>query len=84
VFQKELYNGVQKVAERQVLRKGLHLKECKLSIVQGVERCMVCTPLSVNVLATLARQQHFEYNCKDIFETPALPLNVTLNRNFPG
>jgi hypothetical protein len=39
MFQKEFYNGIQipNVTVRGVLRKRLHLKEYKLSIVQGVE-----------------------------------------------
>jgi hypothetical protein len=40
VFQKELYNGILNVTLWQVLRKRLHLRACKLSIVQGVERCL--------------------------------------------
>jgi hypothetical protein len=34
---KELYDGVPNVVVWRVLRKHLHLKACKLSIVQGVE-----------------------------------------------
>jgi hypothetical protein len=37
--------------------------------VQGVERRIVCTPLSVNVFVTLATQQHLKYHCKALFET---------------
>jgi hypothetical protein len=44
----------------------LHLKACKLYIIQRLERWAVCTPLSVNVFVTLATQQHLEY----LFETP--------------
>jgi hypothetical protein len=38
------------------VKKRLHLKVYKLSIVQGVERWIVCTPLSVNVFVILAIQ----------------------------
>jgi hypothetical protein len=37
VFQKELCNGIANVTVRRVLRKRLHLKAYKLSIVQGAE-----------------------------------------------
>jgi hypothetical protein len=37
VFQKELYNGIPNATAWQVLRKRLHLKEYKLSIVGGAE-----------------------------------------------
>jgi hypothetical protein len=40
--------------------------------IQDVERWIVCTPLSVNVFQTLATQQHLEYRCKDLFETPCI------------
>jgi hypothetical protein len=33
--------------------KGLRLKACKLSTVQGAERWIIHTPLSVNFLVTL-------------------------------
>jgi hypothetical protein len=46
VFQKELYNVIPNVTVWPVLRKLLHLKTYKLFIVQGVERWIVCTPLS--------------------------------------
>jgi hypothetical protein len=39
---------------RQMLGKGLHLKAYKLSIVPGVERWIVCTPLNTNIFVTLA------------------------------
>jgi hypothetical protein len=48
VFQKELYNGIPNVTVWRVLRKRLHLKAYKLSIVQDVERWIVCTPLSID------------------------------------
>jgi hypothetical protein len=70
MFQKELYNGIPNVTEWRVLLKRLHLNSYKLSILQGVQRWIVCTPLSVNVLVTLATQQHLEYHCKALFETP--------------
>jgi hypothetical protein len=44
---------------------------------------VVCTPLKVNVFITLATQWHFECHCKALFETPALPVEVTLNSNYP-
>jgi hypothetical protein len=47
VFQKELYNDIPNATVWRVLRKLLHLKAYKLSIVQGVERWIVCMPLSV-------------------------------------
>jgi hypothetical protein len=56
VFQKELHNGIPNVGVWRVLRKRLHLKAYKLSIVQGVEQWTVCTPLSVNIFITLATQ----------------------------
>jgi hypothetical protein len=36
VFQKEIYDGIPNVTVWQVLRKPLHLKAYKLSVVQGV------------------------------------------------
>jgi hypothetical protein len=39
-------------------------------ILHSVEQWIVCTPLSVKVFVTLATRQHFEYRCKNIFETP--------------
>jgi hypothetical protein len=39
-----------------MLRKYLHLNAYKLSIVQGVERWIACTPLSVNVFVTFDTQ----------------------------
>jgi hypothetical protein len=41
----------------------------KLFIIQGVERWLVCKPLSVSVFVTLASQFHLEYRCKAFFET---------------
>jgi hypothetical protein len=38
MFQKEIYNGVPNVTVRRVLRKLLHLKNYKLSIVQVVQQ----------------------------------------------
>jgi hypothetical protein len=38
--------------------------------IQGVERWIVCTPLSVNVFVTIATQQISKYHCKALFETP--------------
>jgi hypothetical protein len=37
--------------------------------IQGAERWIFCTPLSVNVFVTLAIEQHTEYHCKALFET---------------
>jgi hypothetical protein len=53
VFPKELYNGVPNVTAWLVLRKRLHLKLYKLSVVEGVEWWIVCTTLSINVFVTL-------------------------------
>jgi hypothetical protein len=39
---------------------------------QQLERWIVRTPSSVNVFVTLATQQHLEYNCKTLFETPCI------------
>jgi hypothetical protein len=47
VFQKEIYNGIPNVDVWRVLRKRLHLKAYKLSIVQSVELWIVYMPLSV-------------------------------------
>jgi hypothetical protein len=44
----------------------------KLSFFQGDERWLVCTPLSVNVSVTLAKQQHLDYHCKALFETSCI------------
>jgi hypothetical protein len=52
VFQIELYNGIPNVAVWQVLRKRLHFKPYKLSIIKGVEQWTDCTPLSRNVFVT--------------------------------
>jgi hypothetical protein len=46
---KKFYNGIPNVTLWRVLRKRLHLKAYKISIFQGVEWWIVCTPLSVNV-----------------------------------
>jgi hypothetical protein len=72
VFRKELYNGIPNVTVWRVLRKRLHSKKYKLCIVRGVQRWLVCTPLSVNVFLTLATQQRLEYHCKALFETPCI------------
>jgi hypothetical protein len=45
VFQKERYNGIPNVTVWRVLRKRLHSKACKRSIVEHFE-WIVCTPLS--------------------------------------
>jgi hypothetical protein len=54
VFLKELYIGIPTVTVWRVLPKRLHLKAYKLSIVQHLERWIVCTPLRVNALVKLA------------------------------
>jgi hypothetical protein len=59
MFQKELYSGVPNVTVWRVLRKRLHLKVYKLSVVQVIEvleRRIVCMPLSINVFVTPATQ----------------------------
>jgi hypothetical protein len=56
VIQEELYNGTPNLTVWRVLRKHLHLKVYKLSIVQ-----------SVNVFVTLAKQYDLEYICNAIF-----------------
>jgi hypothetical protein len=43
VFQKEPYNDIPNVAVWRVLRKRLHLKAYKLSVVQGVRQISVGT-----------------------------------------
>jgi hypothetical protein len=55
-----------------MLRKLLYLRAYELSIIQGVERWIVCTSLSVNVFVTLATKRHLEYHCKALFETPCI------------
>jgi hypothetical protein len=47
-----------------------------------VQYCQL-TPLSVNVFVTLATQKHLECFVKLFFKHPALPVEVTLNRNYP-
>jgi hypothetical protein len=44
LFQKEFYNSISNGTTRRVLRKRLHLKAYKLSIIQGVGRWTVYTP----------------------------------------
>jgi hypothetical protein len=72
VFIKELSNGVSNATALRVLRKRLDLNAYKLSIIQGVERCIVCTTLSVNVFMTYATPQHLEYHSKALCETPCV------------
>jgi hypothetical protein len=72
VFRKELCNDIPNVTVWPVLRKRLHLKAYKLSIFHGIERWIVCTASRTNIFLALATQQHFEYNCKAIFETPCI------------
>jgi hypothetical protein len=33
---------------------------------------IVCKPVSVNVLVTLTTQEHLEYHCEALFETPCI------------
>jgi hypothetical protein len=74
VYQKELYNGI------PMVRKRLHLKAYKLSIVQGVTQWILCTPLIVNVFVTLATS----YTIVKLFlKHPALPLEIALKHNYP-
>jgi hypothetical protein len=81
-----------------VLRSRLHLSfdvqgvskgalqwycKCYLNSYKFNERWIICTTLSVNIGVTLAREQHLEYNYKALFlKHPALPMGVTLNRNY--
>jgi hypothetical protein len=60
---KTSFNGIPNDTVRRLLRKRLHLKAYKLSIVQGVKRGIVCTLLSVNVFITIATWYHLEYYC---------------------
>jgi hypothetical protein len=78
-FQKELYNGISNVTVWRVLRKRLHLKAYKLSI-QGVERWIIYMYLSTNVFVTLVTQNII---VRLFLKHPALPVQVTLNRNNP-
>jgi hypothetical protein len=75
VFQKELYNVIPNVAVWRVLRKRLHLKMYKLSIIQGVKRWIVCTPLIVNV--NTRHTNIWNATVKLIFKHPELPVEVT-------
>jgi hypothetical protein len=75
--------GVKTHRVRRILRKRSHLKAYKLPIIQHLQSWIVCTPLSVNFLVTLATEQLLEYPLKLFFKHPALPVEVTLNRNYP-
>jgi hypothetical protein len=68
-LKKNIYNSIANVTVWRVLRKRFHLKVYKLSIVHGVERWIVCTPLSVNVFETLSTKKHLEYHCKALLVT---------------
>jgi hypothetical protein len=83
VFQKYIYNCIPEATVWGMLRKHLHLKKYKLSIVQGIERWIVYMPLCINSFVTLATQQHLEYHRKDLLKHPTLLAEVTLNRNCP-
>jgi hypothetical protein len=50
--------------------KRFILKGIKLSVIQHLEQWIVYTPLSINVLVTLATGKHLECHCKALFETP--------------
>jgi hypothetical protein len=65
-----------------VLRKRLHLKAYKQSILQGIERLIVCMTLSVNVLVTLHRNI-WNTIVKLFLKQPALPVEVVLKSNYP-
>jgi hypothetical protein len=52
VLKKELYSGIPNITVWRVLRKRLHLKAYKLSIIH--RSWIVCTPISVNVFVLLA------------------------------
>jgi hypothetical protein len=78
MFQKGLSSGNPNVTVWRVLWKWLHLKAYKLSIVQGVERWIVCTSFKCKRFRTIW------YTIVNLFlKHPALPLEVTLNRNYP-
>jgi hypothetical protein len=70
VFQKELYSGIPNVTVWRVLRKRLHL-----------EPWIICTPLSVNVLHS-PHSNIWNTIAKLFLKHPALPVEVTLNRNY--
>jgi hypothetical protein len=71
VFQKEFYNIIPNASVWRVLQV-LHFKPW-----------IVCIPSSVNVFVTLTTQLHLEYNYKAFLKHPALPVKVTLIRNYP-
>jgi hypothetical protein len=75
MFKKELYTGIPIAT---VLRKRLHLKTYKLSIVQGVERWIAFMPLSVNVGSI------WNAIVKLFLKHSSLTLKVTLDYNYPG
>jgi hypothetical protein len=66
---KKQCNDIPNVTVWRVLRKRLHLKTYKLSIVEHFERWIICTSLSWNVFVTLATQYNLEYYGKALFET---------------
>jgi hypothetical protein len=83
VFQKELDNGIPNFTVRRLWRKHLHLEASKWSIVQHLERWIVCTSLSVTFFVTLATQWHLKYHCKTILKYLVIHVKVTLNHNYP-
>jgi hypothetical protein len=52
--------------------ENVYTKAYKLNVVKHLERRIVYTPLSINVIVTLATQQHLECQCKVLFETPCI------------
>jgi hypothetical protein len=68
-FQKELYNGISNVSVWRVLRKCLHLKAYKLFKRKPLRN---------------ACQQSNKWNTTEklFLKHPALPVEVTLNRNY--
>jgi hypothetical protein len=67
VSEKELYPNS---TVWPLLRKSLHFKAYKLSIIQHLERWTVCMPLREKVFVTIATQYYLEYHYKALFETP--------------
>jgi hypothetical protein len=56
LHKKELYYRIPNVSVWRVLRKRLHLKAYKLSIVQHHKRSIVCKPLRLTFFVTLSIQ----------------------------
>jgi hypothetical protein len=64
---KKLYYGIPNTIVWRVLRKRLHLKDYKLSMIQHIGQWIVCRPSSVYVFIKLATQQHLKYHCEALF-----------------